>query len=119
MHEVRADLERNCLFVTLRGYLRDNDAAEAAGKVIAESNKLTSGFTIVNDISDAELMEPSAAEHIKSAQQHVMTRGVGRTIRIVGNATAVMQFNRTYREVEGDYEVICVSSMDEALERLS
>ena len=92
---------------------------EAAAKVLSEAEMLTPGFTIINDISDFKPTTASAAEEIKKTQAALFQKDIGKVIRIVGKSViASMQFSRTQREAEALYEVIEVSSMDEALKLL-
>lgn len=119
MYDIRADVKRHCLLITLRGFLQPDEAKEAADKVISEAEKLATGFTIVNDISEFKPASEEAAAHIKRAQGAMAAKGAKKVIRIVGaSVLGKHQFNRTQKEAQAGYESIEVATMDDALKLL-
>jgi len=119
MYEVTANADKNYMILILKGFMKDEEVREAAAKVLSEADKLTPGFTVINDISELKPTTPSAAEEIKKAQAVLFKKGIGRVIRIVGKSViASMQFSRTQKEAKASYEAVEVSTMEEALKLL-
>lgn len=115
MYEVALEPRRNCLVVTLKGFIKDQEAEEAAREVMSLAKELEPGFTVINDISEFKPTTPESAENIRKAQAFVSRLGVERVIRVVGAALVTeMQFRRTQREAGADYEVIEVASIEDA-----
>jgi len=114
--EVTVEPRRNCLIITLKGFMKNQEAEEAAREVMNQARQLEPGFTVVNDISEFKPTTPESAENIRKAQAFVARRGVSRVIRVVGRALVTeMQFRRTQREAAADYEVVEVATLDDAL----
>ncbi len=119
MHEITFDTIKNYMVLTLKGFMQEEEIKEVAAKVISGIDTLTPGFTVINDISEFKPATASAAEVIKGTQAAVFNKGVGRVIRVEGDAAlASMQFNRTQKEAKATYEVIHVGTMHEALKLL-
>jgi len=119
MYDIKADVIKNCLFITLKGFFQPDEAKVAADKVISEAEKLGTGFTIINDISEFKPASEEAAAHIKRAQGAVAQKGVKKVIRIVGaSVLGKFQFSRTQKEVHAGYESFEVATMEDALKLL-
>ena len=102
VYEIRADLARNRLYARLAGFMTDDDAARVADKIIAEIQKLSSGFAIINDIRELKPTSPTASDHLRRAQEASVKHGSGRVIRVVGDQVITqMQWNRTLKAVQG------------------
>lgn len=116
MYEVRIAPEKNRMYLTLRGFMMDEELQKAADTVIAEMKKLKPGFTTINDISDFKPATPEGAEHIKRAQKALSDYGMARVIRVVHEKImGAMQFNRTSREREAaQYLADTAPSVEEA-----
>ncbi|MDY7031867.1 MAG: hypothetical protein SVY10_08150 [Thermodesulfobacteriota bacterium] len=112
--EVRSDISKNRLYVTLDGYFTDNETKEAADRVIMEVNKLKPGFDIINNISTVKPTSPKGTEDLGRAIQYLADYGIRRAIRIVPSSYfAASQFSRVSSEI-GGYDVHTASSMEEA-----
>ena len=107
VYKVRADTAKNRLYIVLEGFLADEEAKAAADTIISEAKKLKSGFGLINDISSFKPTSALAADEIKRAQIGVKGLGVGRAIRVVGQAgLAGSQFARTGKEAGYDADIV-------------
>lgn len=116
MYNIQADTDQNLLLLHLEGFMTDQELKEAAQICIEKINKLTSGFSIINDISKLKPATPIGAAEIKRVQSIAAEQGAAKIIRITHNIVTKMQFHRTSREV--GYQAFEVSTMDEAIRLL-
>jgi hypothetical protein len=99
---VEASVRQNRLYLCLRGYMRDEEAAVAADRVLDEVRKLKTGFDVITDMSEFKPASAAGAEQFVRVQKTYKDRGVGRVIRIVGgNVLGKMQAARTTSEAGG------------------
>ncbi len=63
MYSIRAD--KNCLILSLKGFMEDKLVAEASKKTKSEANKLKTEFTIINDISEFKPTTTNGSEKLK------------------------------------------------------
>jgi hypothetical protein len=104
--DMRADIGKNRLYIVLGGFFQDDEVKQAADKCIAEATKLKAGFGVVNDISEFKPASPKGADEIKRAQLFVKQHGVGRVIRVVGQASLTQsQFDRQGKDAGLQAEV--------------
>lgn len=119
MYETKAHSDHNYLFIRIQGLFHGPEAEEAAAAVVSEGAKLKSGFTIINDISEAHPTSPENAELIKTVQSALFRMGAVRVIRIVRDAASTgLQFARTQREAHAGYESHVAASLEDALRLL-
>ena len=83
MFDARADVVKNRLYITLKGFLTDEEAKNAAGLVIAEIRKLRPGFDVINDLSEFEAASPVGTQEIARGQKAAVGGGARRFIRVV------------------------------------
>lgn len=102
--KIKTDLEKNRLYLVLKGYFSEADVKKAADETIAAVGKLSNGFDVVNDISEFVPASQEATSEIKRAQEFIMNHGVNRVVRITNDANmlAKAQFSRKSREVGYD-----------------
>jgi hypothetical protein len=112
---VKVNTDHNFMYLKLDGYFNEDDAAHAAQKVIDGVTNLKPGFIIINDMANFKPAKQEAAAHIKTAQQKVHAKGVGKVIRVVPESVITkMQFEQSQKEANADYETHYVSSKEEA-----
>ena len=115
MYEIHADLASNCLYITLKGFMKAVEGKEAADRVISESDKLQAGFCVVNDIHEFKPGDAAVAEQIKRAQGYIFKKGVNKVVRIVGDAVlGGMQFRKTQQDAHVTYKTFEVGTKEEA-----
>ncbi|MCP4107868.1 MAG: hypothetical protein GY749_20375 [Desulfobacteraceae bacterium] len=117
MFDIKADVNKNCLFITLKGFLKDDEMKQAADSVIKEAGKLKKGFTVINNISESSPTSKKGAEEIQKAQQALSKHGVKKVIRVCDpdNVLSKWQFEKTQKDSGSEYETITVNNMHEAM----
>ncbi|MEW6515464.1 MAG: hypothetical protein AB1439_00980 [candidate division FCPU426 bacterium] len=119
-YDIRADIDKNRLYITFKGFFPENLTVEIADKTIAEATKLKPGFVIINDITQTLPTSGRGAEQIQRVQEFMRQQGVRRVIRIVDpkNVLARVQFERTGKDAGYTIPVDVVGSLEEALRLL-
>ena len=113
MLEVKVDALKNYIFITMGGFMHDEDMKKAADKVIAEAKKLKKGYTVITDVTKFSPSSQSGALEIQKAQKFLLDNGASKFIRIVESVLGKMQFTKNAKEV--GLSVIEVRSFEEAL----
>jgi len=111
MFDARADTARNRLYITLDGYLTDDEIKEAAARTLSEARRLREGFDVVNDISTFKPASPEGAAMIGDVQKKVAGMGMNRVVRIA-SALARLQFDRGAKGA--GYKGLSAGSVEEA-----
>ena len=100
MYTVKADVEKNRLYISLVGFFKLEEMQKCTDDVIEESRKLKRGYDVITDISQFKPAGPETIKEIERGQEHFKSTGVGRGIRIVGESVlSGMQFNRTGKAI--------------------
>jgi hypothetical protein len=114
----RADLVRNRLYVTMKGFIStEAEMEQNVRTVIAETQKLRPGFVMISDISEMKATTPAGAHLMKRSMEAYKRQGIARIIRIVGqDLLGKMQLGRLTKDaaIPVDY----VTSLAEAEELL-
>jgi len=113
MYQIEADKAKNLLIIHLEGFMSDDELNKTANDMRNEVDKLQSGFTLISDIARMKPASQTGAILIQEAQQYLADKGMARTIRVVADPIAGMQFNRISKKV--GYSAEIVNSMEEAL----
>jgi hypothetical protein len=97
--EIRTDLKKNRLYVTLSGLMEDAEVTLAADATIEAVKKMMPGFAVVNDISKFRPLSQGGVQEAKRAGEFAHKMGMVATVRVVGaSATVHNQFERASRE---------------------
>ncbi len=118
MFKIEANTQQNYLIMQLEGFFNSEEIIEAAQKTKDEVDKLKPGFIIINDISKFKPVNQDSTIYIKDAQKYVFMKGAKKVIRVVESVISNLQFNRTKKAAQADYDVFEVSSMEEALKMI-
>ena len=81
--KVWSDAAKNRLYLVFQGTIPDDMAKSAAERVIEEARHLRPGFSVVNDLSQAQPAGPWGAAEIKRVQAFLGYMGIERIIRIL------------------------------------
>ncbi|MBW1989755.1 MAG: hypothetical protein JRI97_09425 [Deltaproteobacteria bacterium] len=111
MFEIKADPEKNRLYITL-GRLDLETVKEAVRVLGKEVWKLSAGFTVLNDLSEYSPVSQEVALHIRRGQGILKKAGMGRGVRVVSSSLADLQFSR--RASQAGLEVTTVKTLEEA-----
>jgi MFS superfamily sulfate permease-like transporter len=101
MFTVKADVQKNRLYVTFQGFFNFIEMKECTDKTIEECKKLKPGYDVITDISQFKIVGQDATGEVARAQAHFKKSGVRHAIRVVGNsALANSQFTRIGKTVD-------------------
>ena len=114
---IKPDLQKNLLYVWFSGHIDEQEAARLGKEFVQALQKLRPGFILISDLSDAVPASPQAMESLKHSQLAIAEYGAKKVIRIIGNIVGTAQVKRMQRESGADYDVVQVTSVEEA-ERL-
>jgi len=117
---VWADIEKNRLYIVLRGYFTVEEAKTAADLTIEAAMKLRPGFDCITDLSAHKPSSDAVNEETRRAQMFLAERGVRRVVRVVTTSVlSQMQFERVGKQAgyqDGTSDV--ASSLEEAERKL-
>lgn len=112
---IKANQEQNYLYFLLEGTFDHHAFKKVEDAVEMEVQSLKPNFTIINDIKEFRVASPDARKVLQQLQQDLFKTGAAKMIQIVGDsAIGKMQFNRSRKMAEAQYEIIEVNSLREA-----
>src|SRR6056297_1991976 len=82
MHDIRADLEKNRIYVTIGKIEDEAEMARIREKIKSECVKLKKGFTCLTDLRDYEYQDEIFEEYLKQAQQALLEAGMSTVVRV-------------------------------------
>ncbi|XXF76511.1 hypothetical protein P2318_26150 [Myxococcaceae bacterium GXIMD 01537] len=95
MLEVRADVEKNRLYIRHLGPLDEVTVKDDAEQVLRAQELLRPGYDVVADLRDSGPMGPVAMRQTERLMAHSNEVGVGRHVLIVGRSMeTTIQFQR-------------------------
>lgn len=113
MFTVRADTQKNRLYVKLVGFFEYQEMKEATDATIEGIGKLQPGYDIINDISEFKPVGQDTLKEIERGQVYFKKSGIRCGVRVEGKAKlSNYQFNRIGKAVE--YEALAAATMEEA-----
>ncbi len=118
MAQVKVNNKENYMLIVLEGFLNEDEVKDILGRIIKGIDTLTPGFTMINDISKFVPANSKVLNEIGKVQAYSMKKGVGKTIRVVGNVLGKTQLRRAQENAGVGYEVIEVGSLEEAMEQV-
>lgn len=134
MFEIVADKKKNRLYVTVAGFLGQEELKQAADDFIEKVKTLRPGLDVVNDVSTFRPATQEGADEIKRAQAFLREYGIRHVVRIVeplpenerpsfeqaAHTMGAAQFRRTSKEVgyKAD-EALAREEADRMLDKLS
>lgn len=102
MYQSRTDIERNRIYVTLKGRITAEESGQAARQIITDISTLKPGFDVVTDISEFEPVTKKETETLLKVHKVLAEKGVNRIARVVGTelkaTVGKIQFERTSRQ---------------------
>jgi len=104
MYQLKTDLARNRLYITLKGRITLEESEQAAREVIAAIKTLNPGFDVITDISELEPATKNEAEVVAGVQKVLIGHNVNRVARVVGKelkaTVGKIQFERASRQTQ-------------------
>jgi hypothetical protein len=98
MNDVRADLKKNRLYLTIRD-VADEEAEGVLREISLAVSRLVKGFTVLTDLTGYKPMSQETARGIRRAQQILMRGGAACAVRVTRSAVIEMQFARRAKSV--------------------
>lgn len=90
MYRITTDIEKNRLYLTLVGFISEQEALSIKKSLITEISRLSENFDIINDITHFRLGLEQSGEVLKEIIKHLMDCKVNRIVRVVGGSQAGM-----------------------------
>lgn len=113
MFTVKADIQKNRLYVKLVGYFDYKAMKECTDKVIEGVRKLKPGYDVINDISEFKPVGQDTLKEVERGQAYFKKSGIRHGVRVEGkNKLTHLQFNRIGKNV--DYAADAAETMEEA-----
>ena len=82
MHDVRADLNKNRIYITVGRIENEEEMQSIVDKVNSECPKLKTGFTCLTDLRNYEYQDEIFEHYIKEAQEALLARGMSKVVRV-------------------------------------
>jgi len=119
MYTIKADIEKNRLYITMAGFLSASEASDIKIDIMNGVSKLSPGFDIINDISNFRLGLDETVNILNETIEFLISKKVNRIIRIVGSSRAgLIQMAQHTKKTE-NYKTRFVPSLEEAEEILN
>ncbi len=113
MHTIDSDSQQNCLYITLSGVVVVDAAQQVQEKILTHLEQLEDGFSVINNISEAEYGYVSCVPLIKEVMETLVQHQVGRVIRVVKPGIFLSQLSTVSNEVAA-YPIETVATIEEA-----
>ncbi|MFO7837933.1 MAG: hypothetical protein R6X08_00345 [Desulfosalsimonadaceae bacterium] len=117
MHDIRADLDKNRIYITIGKIEDEEEMARITEKTKTECVKLKKGFTCLTDLRNYEYQDEIFEEYLKHAQQALLDAGMSRVVRVHRQAGMLGHFQFETVSLDLGYRARNVTSVEEA-ERL-
>lgn len=114
MVEVRADIKKNRLYITIGSITEENEMAAAIREIEIAIQDLKEGFDCITDLRGYEILDDEREKFIYRAQKILVDAGLSKVVRVVRRFGSLghFQFDKVSKEV--GYHAKNVNSMEEA-----
>ena len=120
MYTIKADPKTNLLHIKLSGSIRVPEAEMIYEVIIHQTDKLTPGFIVIDDLSEFKFGDPRAGMVLQKVLKYFMQKGVSHVIRIVGaSRTAILLFARFSQLFQGKIPLSYVPVMNDAFDKIA
>lgn len=85
MYQSRTDIEKNRLYVTLKGRIASEESRQAANQVMTDLKRLKPGFDVITDISEFEPATQKEVDMLIEVHRVLIEKGVQRIARVIGS----------------------------------
>jgi hypothetical protein len=103
---VRADVSKNRLYTTLKGFLAAEDISSLPERLRLEAKKLKPGFIAISDVSEFVPASEKLQEILSQTMAAAVESGMGATIRVVSESAA-MELQEISRVKHGYSAILC------------
>jgi hypothetical protein len=113
-YSIRADVMKNRLYISIKGFMTEEDAVTISDKASAEMRKLRPGFDVINDIRELKPASPKASKFYARQLDVAKEVGIGRVVRVVGDQVITkMQLTKALKDTVG-VVALTAASVEEA-----
>ncbi len=109
---IRADINRNRLYTTLKGTLTKEDIATLPNDLRKEAKKLKPGYTAISNVKEYNPSGEGINEILNKTMKAAVETGVGKVIRVVSGEEGMVLENIS--KSEHGYSAIICKSISEA-----
>ncbi|MFO7559909.1 MAG: hypothetical protein R6X10_13830 [Desulfobacterales bacterium] len=114
MYQVRADIEKNRLYVTIGSVTEENEMMTAIQEIELVVQNLRKGFDCITDLREYEILNDEDEKFVYQAQKILVDAGMSRVVRVIKKFGSLghFQFDKLSKEV--GYHAKSVNSIAEA-----
>jgi len=110
--DIKADVEKNRLYIRLEGFLTGEENEAAVKRVFEALKMLKSGFDMITDLARMKAATQEGSQQFGRAYEAIKARGRNRNIVVIEDSLTRMQIERTSRGTGAQPEY--ASSVEEA-----
>ncbi len=111
---VRADLEKNRLYTTVRGFLTKEDILSLPDELESEAKKLKPGYIAISDIRGYKPATEDMQNIMSKNMEAALRTGMGATIRVVDELNISQSELQELSSSKHGYKAVICKSVAEA-----
>ena len=114
MYDVKADIEKNRIYITV-GKLEGEPAMQALAQAVkAECQKLKKGFTCITDLRKYEVQDDQFEKYVTQTQEAMIEAGMSKVVRVRRETGLLGHFQFDNASMDVGYHAENVTSMEDA-----
>jgi len=114
MYDVKADIEKNRIYITI-GNLEGEPAMQALAQTVkTECQKLKKGFTCITDLRKYEIQDDKFENYVKETQEAMVQAGLSKVVRVRRGTGLLGHFQFDNASMDVGYHAENVTTMEEA-----
>ncbi len=114
MYEVKADINKNRIYITI-GNLEGETAMQALARMVSsECQKLKKGFTCITDLRKYEIQDEEFEDYVKQTQEALIEAGLSKVVRVRRETGLLGHFQFDNVSMDLGYHAENVTTMEEA-----
>ncbi len=82
MHDIRADLDKNRIYITIGKLEDETEMKQIVAEVKSECRKLKRGFTCLTDLRNYEFQDERFEDYVRKAQKTLLDTGMSGVVRV-------------------------------------
>jgi len=111
---VRADLEKNRLYTTVRGFLTKEDILSLPAELESEAKKLKPGYIAISDIRGYKPATEDMQNIMSKNMEAALRTGMSATIRVVDELNILQSELQKLSSLKHGYKAVVCKSITEA-----
>ena len=114
MYDVKADIEKNRIYITI-GQLEGESAMQALAQTVkTECQKLKKGFTCITDLRKYEVQDDRFEKYVTQTQEAMIEAGMSKVVRVRRETGLLGHFQFDNASMNVGYHAENVTSMEDA-----